>query len=222
MRAFVGVPDYYELLGVKRRADEAEIKRAYRRAATQAHPDAGGTTDQFMLVREAYDVLSDPVRRRLYDHAGRRRPGERIAPAAPGLGRLAAAQSAYVYYSERCREAARQVWDAVPLPGPTWSDYPAINAVRARADRAFVRELTEFDWPVAVTDAARRLVHAVALEAGIAYESSMLPGDESSQAGPSKRLVEAEDIVFAAATSMRRALDLPTDHRADQGSAAAT
>ncbi len=210
---FGAMPDYYEVLGVKRQANEAEIKRAFRRAATGAHPDAGGTTDRFMLVREAYDVLSDPVRRRLYDHTGRKRSTERPKPAEPGLGRLAAAQSAYLYYSERCQQAARAVWDAVPPPGPTWRDYPAINAVRARADRALVRELTDFDWPVAVTDAVRRLIHAVALEAGIAYESSMLPGDDSSQTGPSTRLVEAEDIVYVAATALRRALDLPVDHR---------
>ena len=203
--------DYYEILGIKARADQAEIKRAYRRAAAQAHPDGGGSTDQFVLVQEAYDVLSDPVRRRLYDHTGRKRPKERTRPVEPEVGKLATAQSAYIYYSDRCQQAARTVWDAVPPPGPTWSDYPAINAVRARADRTFVRELTDFSWPVAVTDAVRRLIHAVALEAGIAYESSMLPGDESSQAGPSRRLVEAEDIVFVAATAMRRALDLPLD-----------
>jgi hypothetical protein len=200
--------DYYEILGVTRRASDAEIKRGYRRAATQAHPDAGGSTDRFMLVREAYDVLSDPVRRRLYDHAGRKRPAERPKPADPALGKLAAAQSAYLYYAERYRQAPRALWDAVPPPGPTWSDYPAINGARARACRAFVRELTDYEWPVAAIDAVRRLVHAVAFEAGIAYESSLLPGTESSQAEPSRRLVEAEDIVVVATDAMRRALDL--------------
>lgn len=201
-------PDYYEVLGVKRRADETELKRAYRRAAAQAHPDAGGSTDQFMLVREAYDVLSDPVRRRLYDHAGRKRTQDRPRPAEPATGLLATAQSAFVYYSDRCQHAARAVWDAVPPPGPTWSDYPAINAVRARADRTFVRELTDFSWPVAAVDAVRRLIHAVANEAGICFESSMLPGDQSSQAEVSRRIEEAQDIVLVAATAMRRVLDL--------------
>lgn len=70
--------DYYELLGVARAADEAEIKRAFRRKARELHPDVSDAPDaevQFREVVEAYEVLSKSETRELYDrfgHAGLR------------------------------------------------------------------------------------------------------------------------------------------------------
>jgi curved DNA-binding protein CbpA len=58
----------YELLAVEETAGPDEIKAAYRRAARRWHPDAcPGGADRFMAAREAYEVLSDPERRRGYD-----------------------------------------------------------------------------------------------------------------------------------------------------------
>ncbi len=66
-------PDYYALLGVSADADGDAIRTAYRALAKQLHPDAadgGGahSTDQFIRIQEAYDVLRDPERRAEYDH----------------------------------------------------------------------------------------------------------------------------------------------------------
>jgi len=61
------VPNFYRILGVKPTATPAEIKRAFRRAAKAAHPDAGGTAERMRLVKHAYDVLSDAKSRRQYD-----------------------------------------------------------------------------------------------------------------------------------------------------------
>ena len=63
--------DHYEVLGVSRDASPEEVKRAYRRLARQHHPDTnqddGGAEAEFKLVAAAYEVLSDPDRRRNYD-----------------------------------------------------------------------------------------------------------------------------------------------------------
>lgn len=59
--------DYYKILGVDRLATDDDIKRAFRRLASQHHPDKGGDTRQFQEIQEAYSVLGDPERRRDYD-----------------------------------------------------------------------------------------------------------------------------------------------------------
>lgn len=60
--------DYYEILGVKRDASESDIKKAFRQAAMQHHPDKGGDKDKFQQIQEAYEVLSDPQKRNEYDN----------------------------------------------------------------------------------------------------------------------------------------------------------
>jgi molecular chaperone DnaJ len=66
--------DCYEVLGVSRSADEAEIKRAYRKLARELHPDANpgdaAAEEQFKKVSFAYEVLRDPERRSRYDRFG--------------------------------------------------------------------------------------------------------------------------------------------------------
>ena len=66
--------DYYEILGVTREADAAEMKSAFRKAAMQHHPDRNpGCTEsegRFKEVNEAYSVLSDPQKRAAYDRFG--------------------------------------------------------------------------------------------------------------------------------------------------------
>lgn len=67
--------DYYQVLGVSRDADTAEIKKAYRRMARKHHPDVNpGNADaeqRFKQIQEAYTVLSDQEKRRQYDTFGR-------------------------------------------------------------------------------------------------------------------------------------------------------
>jgi DnaJ-class molecular chaperone len=66
--------DYYEVLGISKNASDAEIKKAYRRAALKYHPDRnpGDTTaaERFRESAAAYEVLSDPEKRKLYDIYG--------------------------------------------------------------------------------------------------------------------------------------------------------
>src|SRR5438093_10120194 len=66
--------DYYKVLGVERGASADEIKKAYRRLARKHHPDVNpndkSAEEKFKKISEAFDVLSDPKKREIYDHYG--------------------------------------------------------------------------------------------------------------------------------------------------------
>src|SRR5215204_4522010 len=68
-----GSADYYNVLGVDKKASQDDIKKAYRKLARQYHPDTNkdaGAEERFKRVSEAYDVLSDPEKRKKYDRGG--------------------------------------------------------------------------------------------------------------------------------------------------------
>ena len=58
------------MLGISKSADATEIKKAYRKAAIKNHPDKGGDEAKFKECTHAYEVLSDPEKRELYDNYG--------------------------------------------------------------------------------------------------------------------------------------------------------
>src|SRR6478752_10783047 len=66
--------DFYEILGISKNADAAEIKKAYRKSALKYHPDKNPgdkeAEENFKLAAEAYEVLSDPQKKAKYDQYG--------------------------------------------------------------------------------------------------------------------------------------------------------
>ena len=81
----VDFKDYYRILGVDRKADDKTIKSAYRRLARKHHPDVAkgkDAADRFREISEAYEVLSDPEKRRRYDSLGP--DWQRYTQAPPG------------------------------------------------------------------------------------------------------------------------------------------
>lgn len=86
--------DYYEILGLDRNASEDDVKKAYRKLAREHHPDMVDKSDKaaaekrFKEINEAYQVLSDPQKRRMYDqfgHAGMDYSGARQSPFGQGF-----------------------------------------------------------------------------------------------------------------------------------------
>jgi len=82
--------DYYEILGVDRRASQEDIKKAYRRLARKYHPDANpGDNDaeeKFKEINEAYETLRDPDKRAAYDRFGHAGVGQGFPGGAGGRG----------------------------------------------------------------------------------------------------------------------------------------
>lgn len=62
--------DHYETLGVSRSASASEIKKSYRKLASQHHPDKGGDANKFKEIQKAYETLSNPERKQMYDQFG--------------------------------------------------------------------------------------------------------------------------------------------------------
>ncbi len=80
--------DYYEILGVKRDASEAEIKSAYRKLARKYHPDVNKTKEaesKFKDINEAYEVLGDKAKRQRYDSLGSNWQGGQSYTPPPGF-----------------------------------------------------------------------------------------------------------------------------------------
>ena len=83
--------DYYEVLGVNKTATDEELKKAYRKLAKKYHPDANPDNKKeaeakFKEVNEAYEVLSDPQKRRMYDQFGTADPSQGFGGAGGPFG----------------------------------------------------------------------------------------------------------------------------------------
>lgn len=91
---------YYEILGLKATATPEEIKRAYRKKAMESHPDVNpspGAADTFLAINEAYAILSDTQKRKVYNQKLREQA-------------VRAAGESYAQSTQAVREQAYQQW----------------------------------------------------------------------------------------------------------------
>jgi len=138
--------DYYEVLGVERKASDAEIKRAFRKLAREFHPDVAKNKKQaeekFKEINEAYEVLGDPAKRKKYDELGpnwnagagfRPPPGWSGAPGAGGHGQGDAAYEFHFggtgfsdffeqLFGSRRRQAGPDLGTSGRFDGSEWAD----------------------------------------------------------------------------------------------------
>lgn len=96
--------DYYEVLGVDKKASDAEIKKAYRKLAKKYHPDLHPNdkeaNDKFSKINEAYEVLSDPEKRKKYDMFGQNAnftQGQNFDPSQYGFDFTDFGNGSYTY-----------------------------------------------------------------------------------------------------------------------------
>jgi len=81
--------DYYGVLGVDRNIDSGELKKKFRELAKKFHPDANSkedTTAKFQEIKHAYEVLSDPEKRKVYDQYGDEEAGNNFSDFSEGFG----------------------------------------------------------------------------------------------------------------------------------------
>ena len=96
--------DYYEVLGVGKNASADEIKKAFRKAAIEHHPDRGGNETKFKEVNEAYEVLKDDKKRQRYDQFGHAGVGSSAAsdgnPFGGGFGGFGQGQEVHFDFGD--------------------------------------------------------------------------------------------------------------------------
>jgi molecular chaperone DnaJ len=137
--------DPYDVLGVSRSADAAEIKKAFRRLARELHPDVNrddpDAEERFKEAAEAYEILSDDERRRLYDqygHEGLRSGGQ--APNFDGFGSIHDLFDAFFGGGR-----GGGMFGGGPSTGPVQGDDAALR-VRVPLEAAFRGEAVEVSY----------------------------------------------------------------------------
>jgi molecular chaperone DnaJ len=133
--------DYYLILRLTPEATEREIRSAYRRLAIELHPDISGlSSEPFLELQEAYSVLSDPMRRAVYDRKPEEIPIRRTGPVRPARPMPMRRQSAEALSPVRPWDRSHSGWRQTFHPSfsemveSLWSDFQF--TARRKAERS--------------------------------------------------------------------------------------
>jgi molecular chaperone DnaJ len=173
--------DYYELLGVKRNAPVKEIRQAYRKLARKYHPDLNpgdkSAEEKFKQIQEAYEVLSDPKKRQMYDRVGFYSENYAAGPPPPGAPGAENVQFDFGGF------------DSNDLGGTSFRDvfsqfFRGARAAARPAERAGRGEDLEYQIRIGFWDAVRGAVKKVTVSRLVACQTckgtGAAPGSEQS------------------------------------------
>jgi curved DNA-binding protein len=160
--------DYYELLGVKRDATEDQIRQAYRKLARKHHPDVNpgdkGAEDRFKEINEAYEVLSDPEKRKRYDRLGANwKNGAEFTPP-PGWGNVNVEYSDFSEVFGGSGGGFSDFFEALFGGGRT-ADRDTQRRRSGRPRAASKGQDTEAEMAISLEDAHRGGVHRITIQA---------------------------------------------------------
>ena len=137
--------DYYKVLGVDKDADDKTIKKAYRKLAKQYHPDLHPddkkAQEKFKEINEAYEVLSDPEKRKTYDtfgSSGNFKGGMNFDPSQYGYSYTTGGGGDFSDFFDMFSAAAHRVPAEEARGDPEASICPIFSAVSAEVEQAAV------------------------------------------------------------------------------------
>jgi curved DNA-binding protein CbpA len=170
---------YYEVLGISREATNDEIKTAFRRARSAAHPDREGGSDELMaLVNRAHDCLTDPDRRAVYDATGVDQPsGDQVKELTEQLLDKQASDSLRILFAQLIDEV--DGWELLDAARRLVADQ--ITGLQRKIGQAKgrVTKLTKKLGRVRVKPGAPNLVEEV-MQAAIDDANEQVENDEAT------------------------------------------
>jgi molecular chaperone DnaJ len=181
--------DYYELLGVPRKASAKEMRAAYRKLARKYHPDLNpgdkSAEEKFKQIQEAYDVLSDTKKRQMYDQFGFNTPGQ--VPPSPGAGYGAAPEDIHFDFGGFDFGGAGAEGGATSFRDLFSQFFRGANAARATAEREPGTDL-EFQIDITFAEAMHGTVKKLQITrldiCPVCHGTGAAPGDEAGKTCP--------------------------------------
>jgi len=167
--------DYYDLLGVKKTATAAELKKSYRQLALKYHPDrnkSAEATEKFKKISEAYEILSNTEKRKKYDQFGHAAfdPSAGFGAGTPGAGGRTYRQGPFTYSYTTGGQGQQGGFGGFSDPFEIFESFFG-GGSPFRQQARLIRYGLTIDFMEAVKGTSKKLVHQ-----GKEYEIKIPPG----------------------------------------------